>query len=65
MNSGYVFLPAANYLLFNKEIDWRRERTTRYRQPHLPSGSDDKGKLGLGLNEDVTGILGFSLGVNE
>jgi len=29
------------------------------------SGSNNKSKLGLGLNEEVTSVLGLSLGVNK
>jgi hypothetical protein len=32
---------------------------------NLPSGSDDKSKLGLRLNEEVASVLCLSLGVNK
>ena len=31
----------------------------------LPSGSDDEGDLGLSINEEVSGSLGGSLGIDE
>lgn len=35
------------------------------KQWHLPSSSNDESKLGFGLNEEVTGVLGVSSGSNE
>ena len=35
------------------------------RANYLPSGSDNKGELGLGLNEDVTGGFGVSLFLDD
>jgi len=32
---------------------------------YLPSGSDHESELRLGLNEEVTGVLGSSLGVDD
>lgn len=32
---------------------------------HIPSGSDDEGDLGLGVNIEVSFLLGGSLGIND
>ena len=47
-----------------KENSKMRSTTTNW-SVDLPSGTDDEGDLGLGVNVEVAGLLGGALGIND